>query len=73
MKGKEFIRRLKRNGVEIVEGRGKGGHVWASYNGKGTTVPFHGSTDVDPDFLKEICKQLGMNPQRRALEKADIS
>ena len=62
VKGKEFIKRLKRNGVEIIEGRGKGGHVWAIHNGRKTTVPFHGSTDVDPNFLKMICKQLGLDP-----------
>jgi len=62
VKGKEFIKRLKRNGVEIIEGRGKGGHVWAIHNGRKTTVPCHGSADVDPNFLKLICKQLGLDP-----------
>lgn len=62
VKGKEFIKRLRRNGVEIIEGRGKGGHVWAIHNGKKTTVPVHGSADVDPVFLKQICKQLGLDP-----------
>lgn len=62
VKGKELIKRLKRNGVEIIEGRGKGGHVWAIHNGRKTTVPCHGSADVDPNFLKMICKQLGLDP-----------
>ena len=63
MKGREFIKRLKRSGVEIVEHRGKGGHVWAVYQGRKTTIPFHGSADVDPNFLKLLCKQLGLDPE----------
>lgn len=56
------MKRLKRNGVEVIEHRGKGGHVLAVYQGKQTTVPFHGSADMDPVFLKRICKQLGLDP-----------
>jgi mRNA interferase HicA len=62
MKAKEFIKRLKRAGVEIIEG-GKGSHVRLFYNNRKTTIPFHGSKDVDPVFLKEICKQLGLDPK----------
>jgi predicted RNA binding protein YcfA (HicA-like mRNA interferase family) len=62
MKAREFIRRLKKNGVEIIEGRGKGGHVLAEFQGKKTTIPIHGSKDVDHNFLKAICKQLGVDP-----------
>jgi predicted RNA binding protein YcfA (HicA-like mRNA interferase family) len=61
MKAREFIRRLKKNGVEVIEGRGKGGHVLARYQGKQATIPVHGSKDVDPVFLQEICKQLGID------------
>ncbi|MHC1791193.1 type II toxin-antitoxin system HicA family toxin [Solidesulfovibrio sp.] len=62
MKGREFIRRLKRNGVEIIEGRGKGGHVWAICGQRKTTIPCHGSADLDPAFLRMLCKQLGLDP-----------
>lgn len=62
MKAKEFIRLLKKNGVEIIVGRGKGGHVLASFQGKNTTIPIHGSKDIDPAFLKQLCKQLGLDP-----------
>ena len=62
MKAKEFIRLLKKNGVEIIEGRGKGGHVLAIFQGKKTTIPIHGSKDIDPVFLKQLCKQLGLDP-----------
>ena len=61
MKAKEFIRRLKKNGVEMIEGRRKGGHILARYQGKQTTIPVHGSKDVDPAFLKAICKQIGID------------
>ena len=62
MKSKQFIKLLKRAGVEIIAGRGKGGHVLARYGGKQTTVPTHGDTDYDPVFIKKICKQLGLDP-----------
>ncbi len=32
------------------------------YQGRVTTVPFHGDLDLDPAFLKEICQQLGLHP-----------
>ena len=61
MKAREFIHRLKKNGVEVIEGRGKGGHVLARYQGKQATIPIHGSKDIDPSFLKSICKQIGID------------
>ena len=63
MKIKEFLRRLKQKGVAISRGRGKGGHILAKHEGKGATVPYHGAKDVDPEFLKMICKQLGIEPK----------
>jgi mRNA interferase HicA len=62
MKGKQFIKSLKRYGVEIIENPGKGGHCLAKYKGKQATVPVHGDTDFSPFFLKKICKQLDINP-----------
>jgi predicted RNA binding protein YcfA (HicA-like mRNA interferase family) len=60
MKVKQFIRQLRRAGVEVVEGRGKGGHVLAKYKDKQTTIPIHGNADIGNIFLKKICKQLGI-------------
>lgn len=60
MKVKQFIRKLRQAGVEIIEGRGKGGHVLARYKGKQATIPVHGDTDMGDIFLKKICKQLGI-------------
>ena len=62
MKGKEFLRRLIALGVIIEKARGKGGHVRATYKGAWTTIPTHGSADIAPTFLKQICKQLGIDP-----------
>jgi mRNA interferase HicA len=62
MKGRQLIRRLKAAGVEIIEGRGKGGHVIARYRGRQTTVPVHGSRDIGPDFIRKLCRQLGLDP-----------
>ena len=64
MKGRQLIRRLKAAGVEIVESRGKGGHVVARYGDRQTTVPIHGSRDIGPDFIRDLCKQLGLDPKR---------
>jgi mRNA interferase HicA len=60
MKGKQFIKKLRGIGVEIIEGRGKGGHCLARYKGKQTTIPTHGDADMSNWFLKKICKQLGI-------------
>ena len=64
MKSKQLIRNLKKIGVEFVKGRGKGGHHLARYKGKQTTIPVHGDSDLGPNFIKMICKQLGINPDK---------
>jgi len=58
MKSKELIRKLRRHGVELVKGRGKGGHYLAKYQGRQTTIPVHGNADLGPIFIRLICKQL---------------
>ncbi len=50
MKGRHFITK-----------RGKGGHVRVTYRGRATVVPVHGDTDLAPEFLRRICKQLGID------------
>lgn len=60
MKVKQFIKKLRKVGVVIIEGRGKGGHVLAKYKGKQSTIPVHGYADIGNIFLKKICKQLGI-------------
>lgn len=58
MKSKQFLKLLKAAQAEIVKGRGKGGHYLVKLNGRQATVPMHGDTDYDPEFLDDICKQL---------------
>jgi predicted RNA binding protein YcfA (HicA-like mRNA interferase family) len=62
MKGREFIRRLKRLGVRIDTKRGKGGHALATFNDRQTVVSMHGDADMPPFLLKKICRQLGLDP-----------
>jgi predicted RNA binding protein YcfA (HicA-like mRNA interferase family) len=38
---REFLKKLKKAGVEIATARGKGSHVRVFYQGRNTTVPFH--------------------------------
>ncbi len=61
MKGRQFSRKLRRAGVHIDTKRGKGGHVRLSYRGRSTVLPVHGDTDLAPEFLRSICKQLGID------------
>jgi predicted RNA binding protein YcfA (HicA-like mRNA interferase family) len=34
------------------------------YRGQQTTVPMHGARDIGPDFIRNLCKQLGLDPKR---------
>lgn len=63
MKARQFLRRLREAGVEIDESRGKGGHVLVRFRGRWSTVPVHGAVDLGPDFLRTICKLLGIDPK----------
>lgn len=62
VKGGQLIRRLKKHGVQIAKGRGKGGHQLATFKGRQTTIPMHGDADLGPGFVRLICKQLGIDP-----------
>jgi predicted RNA binding protein YcfA (HicA-like mRNA interferase family) len=61
MKAKQLLRLLHRAGVEIIERRGKGGHVILRYQGRQTTLPRHGDRDIGPEFIKAVCRQLGLD------------
>lgn len=61
MKGRQFVRRLRKAGVAIDTKRGKGGHLRLVYRGRSTVLPVHGDTDLAPEFLRDICKQLGID------------
>ena len=60
MKGRQFIRKLRKAGVHIDTKRGKGGHVRLVHEGRSTVLLVHGDTDLAPEFLRRICKQLGI-------------
>jgi len=62
VKGKQLIRRLRKLGAEVDAKRGKGGHHLVKYQGRRSTVPVHGDRDLSPEFIKLVCKQLGMDP-----------
>ncbi|NLI76586.1 MAG: type II toxin-antitoxin system HicA family toxin [Candidatus Riflebacteria bacterium] len=63
MKIKEFIRRLKRAGVTFVAHRSGSSHHMAYRGQRKTPVPVHEGQDYDDQFLREICKHLGLDPR----------
>ena len=62
MKGRQLARKLKAIGVEIKSSRGKGGHVLASFNGRQTVIKTHGTKDLTNNYIRLVCKQLGIDP-----------
>ena len=64
VKGKELVRRLRRAGVEVTGRAGGTGHLLARDQGKKVPVPMHGDRDIGPDFVKMLCKELGVNFRR---------
>lgn len=64
MKTRELLRKLKQFGVIVIAGRGKGGHVRLVFQGRKSVLPTHGGKDIDPVFVKTVCKQLGINPEK---------
>ena len=71
IKGRQLIRRLGAAGVQIIQSRGKGGHVVARYRDRQTTVPIHRGRDIGPNFIREIRKQLGLDPGSFSSAEAD--
>lgn len=60
MKARQFIRKLKAHGVEIETGRGKGGHVLATFEGRRTVIKTHGAKDLSNRYIQLVCRQLGI-------------
>ena len=57
LKPREIARVLEKLG--FVEVRQRGSHKqYRHSDGRGTTVPFHGSRDISPFLLKEIIKDI---------------
>jgi predicted RNA binding protein YcfA (HicA-like mRNA interferase family) len=58
------MRRPGRAGVEVMPRRGKRGHVRVRYGGRSSVVPMHSDEDIGANLLRDICKQLGLDPKR---------
>lgn len=63
MKAKQLIKRLKAAGVE-VSNRGKTSHKALAYRGKKSTLQFHGSQDLPKNYIRMVCTQLGLDPDK---------
>lgn len=55
----EFVRWLKKMGVEVSKGKGRHS-MKATYNGKTVPLPYHGAKEIGEGVRKTIIKQLGL-------------
>ena len=62
-KGQQLVKKLRGLGVEIDTTRGKGGHVQARFNGRITVIKTQGAKDLSNNYVKLVCKQLGIDPK----------
>ena len=61
LKPREVVTRLERRG--FVEVRQRGSHKQFRHaDGRVTTVPFHQGRDVSPLLLRQICRDIGIEP-----------
>ena len=58
MNGKQVIKRLEQNGWRVV--RVKGSHFQLAKGDRYTTVPVHGTQDLNKGLLAEIERQTGV-------------
>lgn len=58
MKRRQLVQHLEANGCELYEEGTRHSKFRNLETGKKTTVPRH--ADIDNDFAKDICKQLGV-------------
>ncbi len=57
------MHRLAALGVEIEPARGKGGHCLLRHGGRKAPLSIHGDTDLGPNYIKKLCKELGLDPK----------
>lgn len=58
---REVVARLERLG--FVEVRQRGSHKQFRHaDGRQTTVPFHQGRDIAPPLLRQICRDVGLEP-----------
>ncbi|WP_129138805.1 type II toxin-antitoxin system HicA family toxin [Modicisalibacter coralii] len=55
----EFVRWLKKRGVEVTTGKGRHS-MKATHNGKTVPLPYHGAKEIGEGVRKRIIKQLGL-------------
>jgi predicted RNA binding protein YcfA (HicA-like mRNA interferase family) len=61
-KPREVVALLERLG--FAEVRQRGSHrQFRHADGRGTTVPFHGTRDISPTLLRKIARDVGMTVQ----------
>lgn len=58
MKRREFVKHLESNNCELYDEGAKHSKFRNKATGKKTTVPRR--TEIDNDFCKDVCKQLGI-------------
>lgn len=62
LKPREIARALEKLG--FIEVRQRGSHKqYRHADGRGTTVPFHGSRDISPFLLRQIIKDTRITPE----------
>jgi predicted RNA binding protein YcfA (HicA-like mRNA interferase family) len=62
LKPKEVVAILEKHGFVLA--RQKGSHQQFRHpDGRATTVPVHGSRDLSPLLLRQICKDISLSPE----------
>ena len=62
LKPREVVQVLE--AIGFVEVRQRGSHKQFRHpDGRGTTVPFHGSRDISPFLLRQIIKDIRLTPE----------
>lgn len=62
LKPREIARVLEKLG--FIEVRQRGSHKqYRHADGRGTTIPFHGSRDLSPFLLRQIIKDIRLTPE----------
>ena len=62
LKPRDVERVLNSLGFALVRQRGSH-RQYRHSDGRGTTVPFHGSRDIAPPLLRRIIKDIGCTPE----------
>jgi len=63
VKIEEFIRRLKKCGVGITPNPSGSSHYLARFQERKVPIPVHENKDFDRGFLRNICRELGIDPR----------